>query len=75
MNIPQLEKFPDYGDLMPLTEWLQGVRSNFFIDEDGYGYWATKDGFDPDERVMPSEVYAGHQPAPRGATHVLWFNR
>lgn len=75
MNIPLLAKLPNYGDLMPLEEWLAGVRSNFFTDYDGHGYWATETGYDPDEQITPGYVHAGRNVPPKGATHVIWFNR
>lgn len=65
----------DYGDLIPLADWLQGVETNFFTDYDGHGYWATETGYDETERVFPAQVKRKHQIPPKGATHVFWFNR
>ena len=68
---------PDYGDLMPVAEWLETCENGNFIDYDGYGYpvQLDADGFplmDDLIRLFPSER---HLTLPKDATHILWFNR
>ena len=68
----KLEPLPDYGDLIELNQWLEMIETDFLIDYDGYGYWATKDGMKG--KVYPSDIVKGIIP-PKWATHVIWFNR
>ncbi len=72
--VPTLEPLTDYGDLMTVADWLGGVRSLFFTDYDGHGYYATKDGRMKD-RVVPSDIMRKGMTPPGWATHVEWFNR
>jgi hypothetical protein len=70
----KLEPLPSYGDLIPLENWLHCSAEGLFIDYDGHGYWATKDGMNG--FVKPSDI-ASKNPVkpPAWATHVMWFNR
>ncbi len=70
-----LKEFPDYGDLMLREKFTELVEYELFIDYDGYGYLATKDGYLGLVKVHPSEWYFTSQVAPEVFTHVLWFNR
>jgi hypothetical protein len=73
VTLPELEPLDGTGDLLTLEEWLQGVRSNFYTDYDGSGYYATEQGHGK-ERVQPSDI-TRRGPPPGWATHVYWFNR
>lgn len=68
-----LEPIPDYGDLMTVEDFIQSVASGFFIDDDGFGYWANSTHILSKDPVYPSEV--GFLDCPTGTTHVVWFNR
>ncbi len=70
-----LREFPDYGNLMTREEFSLSVEVGGFIDYDGYGYLATKDGYLRLVRVLPSEWDYTDHVAPEVFTHVLWFNR
>jgi hypothetical protein len=68
-----MNSIPEYGDHMPITDWLDCVKCGGFIDYDGTGNLATVDQMS-DEEVRPSMVKKGWK-APDWATHVVWFNR
>ncbi len=70
-----LRDFPDYGDLMTREEFSLNIEVGGFIDYDGYGYLATKDGYLRLVKVHPSEWSYTNHVAPEVFTHVLWFNR
>lgn len=71
---PALRPFDDVGDLFTIEDWNQCVDSGCFINYDGFGKYATTDGFS-DVRVWPSDRTREKLKPPSWATHVLWFNR
>jgi len=71
-----LEPIPEYGDLMTLTEFLEHVRTGFFIDDDGCGSFALESGMSPESLPTlsdPDELQ--RQGEEDGWTHVVWFNK
>ena len=64
---------PNYGDLIPVEDFIEAVTVGAFIDYDGHGYWANKEGHETSVEVRPSTVRK--MLPPDWATHVLWFNR
>ncbi len=68
----QREPLPDYGEHMRLAEFVGSCRSNYFIDYDGTGYYATDDAISG-KQVSPSEVTRGAVDS--SFSHVMWFNR
>lgn len=72
-SMPLLSPLSDFGDLIPLKEWLSAVNDGNFIDYDGHGQWATTDGMG--EYVKPSDIIKNRQAPPSWATHVMWYNR
>lgn len=64
------------GDLIPLEEFFEAVKSHSFVDYDGMGAWATEKEFlDGEENwIYPSDILNGAIP-PKWATHVLWYNK
>ena len=68
-----LKPLPDYGELMPIDEFVEAVNSGMFIDDDGSGYYATAKGMS-DVLALPSLVRKGIVPH-RTFTHVMWFNK
>jgi len=72
---PELKPLPDHGDLMPFADWLESVNDGFFIDYDGHGHMATKDGYSPKHPVYPSQWKNKVERWPAWATHVVWYNR
>jgi len=67
-----MEDIPDYGDLIPLSEWLENVKFGAFIDYDGHGNLATETQCS-DIVIIPSEV-EGYV-FPEWTTHIVWYNR
>ncbi len=71
---PIPDPIPDYGELMTIERFKACSASGGFLDGDGTGYLATKDGYDTGQPISPSVilregiVYAW-------ATHVMWFNQ
>ncbi len=63
---------PDYGDLIPIVDFMKAVASRAFIDYDGDGHWATADAVS-NHRITPSQALK--RSAPPWATHVMWYNR
>lgn len=63
-----------YGDLMTVEEWLDCVKTGGFIDYDGSGSLATKDGV-CDIRIQPSDITALKLELPTWCTHIVWYNR
>ncbi len=66
---------PDCGDLMTIKAFLKNVETGMFIDYDGYGNWATKTHILSNKIVTPSDFSKRKAIPPKGATHVLWYNR
>lgn len=58
---------PAGSDVMPRTTWELAVQSGWFVKYDGSGYWATSKSY-----WLDSDAF---DPAPEGATHVVWFNK
>lgn len=87
-TVPYDQELPDYGDLMPVDEWLATVKMGGFIDYDGHGAPAKaervewKDGLDPTKyptvEFRVASIYINPSSAhlmPKDATHIVWFNR
>ena len=70
-----LTDLPDYGDLLPIVEFLEMVEECSLIDSDGDGYFATKNGMDRKLPVPTSKLRRGETVPPEWATHVMWFNK
>lgn len=64
------EELPDYGDLIPLDEWVRCCEVDGFIDYDGYGN-PVKDGKLMNIIICPSK----RDKIPEGTTHIMWYNR
>ena len=65
--------FKYLGDHMPFDEFVRGVESGVFTDDDGHGYFAT-DTTVSEILVLPSEVGSYGWAPPDWVTHVLWIN-
>ncbi len=74
-----LVPIPDFADIIPIDEWIDGVKNGSFIDYDGYGHWATKSHelrrFGSAEEVRPSNITIDKMKPPTWVTHVAWYNR
>lgn len=62
---------PEYGDVMPVSEFKDAVHAGVFIDYDGHGYPAQDGVMNRDIKILPSTVAN----IPEDATHIIWFNR
>ncbi len=51
----KLSELSDYGDVMPLKDFIRNVESGGFIDYDGYGYY-VKDNKETNIMIRPSDV-------------------
>jgi hypothetical protein len=71
-NELKMSPIPDYGDHMIIGEFIECVRSGFFIDDDGIGRYATKTEM-TDKYISPSDV--AHGKVDWRFTHVVWFNK
>lgn len=66
------EKFSeDSGDLMTVSDFIEGCELTLFTDDDGYGY-PVKDGKTTSSFIV---VPSKRTLMPKDATHVLWFNK
>lgn len=70
----KFEEIPDYGTLILVEDWLDSCKDGFFIDYDGWGYWATEFQMS-NIRVNPSDTENPEFNPPEWATHVMWFNK
>lgn len=61
---------PDLAVHMPVEEWMEGVKSGLFTDDDGIGFWAT-----PVQESNCPVLPSCHTPQPPWATHVVWYNK
>jgi hypothetical protein len=76
MNFTKSIKEYDFGDLIPIEEWIEDVKYELFTDYDGCGNF-VKDGmmtdtYDDDvcNIKLCEELYSKGE-----ITHVLWFNK
>ena len=67
-----MRKIADYGDLIPLKEFINSVENGGFVDYDGHGYFSTASQ-QSNIYVSPSDIRKTEIPV--WATHVSWFNR
>ena len=61
----------DEDDVYTVTEFLECVESEAFVDYDGHGYPVKDKLADPDIWIKPSRV----KEIPADATHIVWYNR
>jgi len=59
-------------DLMTLEEWLECCEDELLIDDDGWGYLATKTK-ESNISISPSDRH--HFDFPEWATHICWYNK
>jgi hypothetical protein len=68
----ELSDLPDYGDVMPLKEFIECVNDGGFIDYDGFGCY-VKDGKETNIWIYPSDVkYNSIRP---DFDTIIWYNR
>ncbi len=65
------EELPDYGDKIPVKDFLESCAGEFFIDYDGHGYPVKGNKMASGVVVKPSNLSV----IPSDATHIMWFNR
>ena len=68
----KMSPLPDYGEHMPLTEFVRLCKNLTFMDYDGTGYYATETAMSS-KPVWPSQIT--DDIVDRAYTHVMWFNR
>lgn len=60
------------GEMMMFTEFRKQCINGYFVDGDGYGYYATTDG-KSNIIIIPSDVTEDIYRT--DFTHVIWFNK
>lgn len=60
------------GDLYTLENFISNVKSGAFIDDDGWGYYATETT-KSDINIYPSDI--SENIYRNDFTHIIWFNR
>lgn len=60
------------GDLYTLEKFISMVRNGGFIDDDGWGYYATETT-KSDINIYPSDISENIYRT--DFTHIIWFNR
>lgn len=73
MDDVKLYDFSKYGDFMAVPDFLDYCDGGSFIDYDGSGHLATKNG-ESLVTIFPSKARKTLSQNP-WATHVMWFNR
>jgi len=68
----ELSELPDYGDVMPLSDFIDRVKSGGFIDYDGSGDY-VKDGKISNITIYPSDVK--HNSIRNDFDTIIWFNK
>jgi hypothetical protein len=66
------DDIPDYGDVMPLTEFIDCCKSGGFINYDGFGRY-VKDGKESNIEIHPSDVK--HNSIRKDFDTIVWYNR
>ena len=65
-------EIPDYGDVMPLKEFIECCKSGGFIDYDGSGSY-VKDGKESNISIYPSDVKFNS--IRTDFDTIIWYNR
>jgi hypothetical protein len=68
----KMEPIPDYGELIPLKDFIVSCQTGMFIDSDGIGNYATATEMS-DIEACPSDITNGK--IQKQWTHVCWFNK
>ena len=68
----KLAALPDDGEHMTLEDFIKYVESGCFVNDDGYGDYATSIEIS-NLLAIPSRIKDGK--INRSFTHVVWFNR
>ena len=61
-------------DIMPVADWLEGVKYGGFIDYDGFGNLATAT-VKTQISISPSDITVLNVKIPDWCTHIVWYNR
>jgi len=69
---PKMGPIADYGNHMPMQEFIDCCECGGFIDYDGSGNYATETE-ESDISISPSDVARGD--IRKDFTHVVWYNR
>lgn len=69
----------EFGDPIPVKEWVELARNGSFIDYDGHGNFATQlkdsEWIVGTPNVYPSDIKIYDLIPPDFATHVIWYNK
>lgn len=67
-----MKDIPDYGDHMPLEDFVECCKDGMFIDYDGWGHYASEKKMST-KIIRPSNVTDGTYK--KNFSHVVWFNK
>lgn len=68
----EYESIGDIGDHMPIEEYIEYIEGGYFIDYDGFGYYATETQVS-NFIARPSDLKNGK--LRKDFTHIVWYNR
>ena len=68
----ELHDIPDFGDKFVLEKFVDCCKYGGFINNDGYGYYATEDQ-ESTIPAIPSEIVAGY--VRKDFKYVVWYNK
>ena len=68
----KLRPLSDYGDVIPLKDFVSACKSGMFIDYDGHGYYVEEDQ-ETDIIIHPSDVMSGRYR--KDFNKIIWFNK
>ena len=63
---------PEYGDRLPIADFIGACKTGSFINSDGMGCYATEAAMS-DVAAIPSDIECGLIKSEY--THVVWFNK
>jgi len=75
LSAPAGLKRIELGDVIPIDEFVHNCECGWFINDDGFGEWATATHYDSRVWVHPSAVKNEKIVPPKWATHVVWYNK
>lgn len=68
----ELSELSDFGDVMPLSEFISACKDGLFINYDGFGRY-VKDDKETDIEIYPSDIK--HNSVRKDFDTMIWFNR
>ena len=70
-----VEPLPNYGDIIPISEWKDGVRCKVFTSSDGCGNFVKNGKMTSSFEDNVCDLSEIDKMQKKGATHIIWFNK